>query len=107
MEQLLRFKNQANHEAFTAGALSLFEKVLKIRAQYGAFVRKLRGVLDGLGTPAPSREVLETAIGFILQASRGRSRAQMWVDEPEPNRKAAAEYMKMAYTIAQKYQDAL
>lgn len=107
MEQLLRFKNQSDHEAFTAGAVSLFEKVLKIRAQHGAFVRKLRAVLDGLEAPAPSRAVLEIAIGFILQASRGRSRAQKWVDEPEIHRKAASEYMKMAYAIAQKYQDAL
>jgi hypothetical protein len=107
MEQLLRFKNQSNHEAFTAGAISLFERVLKIRAQHGTFVRKLRAILDGLDAPAPSRAVLEIAVGFILQASRGRSRAQKWVDEPEVHRKAAAEYMKMAYTIAQKYQDAL
>jgi hypothetical protein len=107
MELLLRFRSQGNAEAYTAGALSLFDKVLKIRAQHGGFVRKLRGVLEGLGTPAPSRSVMEIAIGFILQAPRGRTRAQQWVDDPEAHRKAAAEYMKMAYSIAQKYKDAL
>jgi fibronectin type 3 domain-containing protein len=107
MEMLLRFRNQGNAEGFNAGAVSLFEKVLKIRAQHGTFVRKLRGILEGLGTPAPSRAVLEIAIGFILQAPRGRSRAQKWVDEPQAHGKAAAEYMKMAYAIAQKYKDAL
>src|SRR5204862_6961697 len=30
MELLLRFKNQGNAEAFTAGAIALFEKVLRI-----------------------------------------------------------------------------
>ena len=107
MEQLLKFKSQANGEAFTAGAVSLFEKVLKVRAQHGAFVRKLRGVLDRLETAAPSPEAQEIALGFILQAPRGRSRAQKWVDEPDASRKAASEYMRMAYAIAQKYKEAL
>src|SRR5262249_14916743 len=107
MEQLLRFRNQENVEAFTAGAIALFEKILRIRAQHGVFVRKLREILGKLGTPAPSPAVVGIALGFILQASRGRSRAQKWVEDPETHRKAAAEYMQMAYTIAQKYQEAL
>ena len=107
MELLLRYKNQGNAEAFTAGAIALFEKVLKIRAQYGAFVRKLRAYLEKLELPSPLKPVLEIALGFILQAPRGRGRAEQWVEEPEVHRKAAAEYMKMAYTIAKKYQAAL
>jgi fibronectin type 3 domain-containing protein len=107
MELLLRYKNQGNAEAFTAGAIALFEKVLKIRAQYGAFVRKLRGCLENLDVRTPTGPVLEIALGFILQAPKGRSRAEQWVAEPEVHRKAASEYMKMAYTIARKYQDAL
>jgi hypothetical protein len=46
-------------------------------------------------------------MGFVLQAARGRQRAEKWVDDPAPHRKAAAEYMKMAYAIATKYQEAL
>jgi PHD/YefM family antitoxin component YafN of YafNO toxin-antitoxin module len=107
MESVLRLKNQGNAEAFTTGAIELFDKVLKIRAQYGAFVRRLRAYLENLDVPAPSREVLEIAMGFILQAARGRQRAEKWVDEPEPHRRAAGEYMKMAYAIALKYQAAL
>jgi len=107
MELLLRYKNQGNAEAFTAGAIALFEKVLRIRAQFGAFVRKLRTYLEKLDVPPPSGPVLEIALGFILQASKGRSRAEQWVGEPEVHRRAAAEYMKMAYTIAKKYQGAL
>jgi fibronectin type 3 domain-containing protein len=107
MELLLRFKNQGNAEAFTAGAIALFEKVLRIRAQFGAFVRKLRSTLETLDVQAPSGPVLEIAVGFIMQAPKGRSRAEQWVGEPDAYRKAAAEYMKMAYTIAKKYQEAL
>lgn len=107
VEDLLRLKNQGNAEAFTTGAVALFEKVLKIRAQYASFVRKLRLYLDELEVRAPSRAVLEIALGFILQASRGRLRAEKWVEDPGAHRKGAGEYMKMAYTIAQKYQDAL
>jgi len=107
MELLLRYKNQGNAEAFTAGAIALFEKVLKIRAQFGSFVRKLRGYLENLDVRSPSGPMLEIALGFILQAPKGRGRAEQWVAEPEIHRKAASEYMKMAYTIARKYQDAL
>ncbi len=107
MELVLRLKNQGNAEAFTTGAIELFDKVLKIRAQYGSFVRRLRAYLDDLDTKAPSRETAEIAMGFILQAAKGRQRAEKWVDEPDPHRKAAGEYMKMAYAIAQKYQAAL
>jgi len=87
--------------------MELFEKVLKIRAQHGTFVKRLRAFLEDLTIKAPSLEIFEIAMGFILQASRGRQRAEKWVDEPEPHRKAASEYMKMAYAIAQKYQAAL
>jgi fibronectin type 3 domain-containing protein len=107
MELVLRLKKQGNAEAFTTGAMELFEKVLRIRAQYGAFVKRLRAFLQDLEVQPPGREVMEIAMGFILQASRGRQRAEKWVDEPEPHRKAAAEYMKMAYAIAQKYRSAL
>jgi hypothetical protein len=107
VESLLRLKNQGNAQDFTTGAVVLFEKVLKIRAQYGTFVRKLRAYLDNLEVPPPSRVVLEIALGFILQASRGRLRAEKWVEEPDLHRKGAGEYMKMAYAIAKKYQDAL
>jgi len=107
MELVLRLKNQGNAEAFTTGAMELFEKILRIRAQYGSFVRRLRAYLEDLDVLPPSREILEIAMGFILQAARGRQRAEKWVDEPDPHRKAAGEYMKMAYAIAQKYQAAL
>lgn len=107
MELLLRQKTQGSAEAFTTGAVALFEKVLKIRAQHGAFVRKLRSYLELLEVPPPSRPALEIALGFILQAARGRLRAEKWVEEPDAHRKGAAEYMKMAYAIAVKYQAAL
>lgn len=107
MELLLRLKNQGNQEGFTSGAVALFEKILKIRAQHAAFVRKLRAYLEQLEAKVPSRAVLEIALGFILQASRGRLRAENWVEDPDFHRKGAAEYMKMAYTIAEKYKAAL
>jgi fibronectin type 3 domain-containing protein len=107
MELLLRLKNKGDAEAFTSGAVTLFEKILKIRAQFGVFVRKLRAYLGVLDVKAPSREILEIALSFILQAPRGRSRAEKWIEEPDSHAKAAGEYMKMAYAIAQKYRDAL
>ncbi|HLY08738.1 MAG TPA: hypothetical protein VKW04_05445, partial [Planctomycetota bacterium] len=107
MELVLRLKKQGNAEAFTTGAMELFDKILKIRAQHGTFVKRLRAYLGDLEAKAPSRDVLEIAMGFILQASRGRQRAEKWVEEPEPHRKAASEYMKMAYAIAHKYKSAL
>ena len=107
MELLLRLKNQGNVADFTSGAVALFDKILAIRAQHASFVRKLRAFLDDLETKAPSRAVFETALGFILQAPKGRGRAEQWVDKPEEHRRGAGEYMKMAYTIARKYQDAL
>ena len=107
MELVLRLKKQGNAEAFTTGAMELFEKILRIRAQYGTFVKRLRAYLGELEVQPPGREILEIAMGFILQASKGRQRAEKWVDEPEPHRRAAAEYMKMAYAIAQKYKAAL
>ncbi len=107
VETLLRLKNQGDEDVFLSGAMALFDKILKIRAQYASFVRKLRELLTNLDVPAPSRDVLEIAIGFILQASRGRTRAEQWVADPVAHRKAAGEYMKMAYAIARKYRDAL
>jgi len=107
MELVLRLKNQGNLEAFTTGAMELFDKILKIRAQHGGFARRLRAFLDDLDVKAPAPATKEIAMGFILQAARGRQRAEKWVEEPEPHRKAASEYMKMAYAIAQKYQAAL
>jgi fibronectin type 3 domain-containing protein len=107
MELLLRLKNQGNVADFTSGAVALFDKILGIRAQHAGFVRKLRAFLEELEVKAPSRAVFETALGFILQASKGRTRAVQWVERPDDHRRGASEYMKMAYTIARKYQDAL
>ena len=107
MELLLRLKNQGNVADFTSGAVALFDKILGIRAQHASFVRKLRSFLEELEVKAPSRAVFETALGFILQASKGRTRAEQWVERPDDHRRGAGEYMKMAYTIARKYQDAL
>jgi fibronectin type 3 domain-containing protein len=107
MELVLRLKNQGNQEAYTTGAMELFDKIVRIRAEHAPFVKRLRAFLDDLDVKSPSPKTMEIAMGFILQAARGRQRAEKWVDDPAPHRKAASEYMKMAYAIAQKYQAAL
>ena len=72
----------------------------RVERQYGSFVRKLRPFLETLDVPPPSRATLEIALGFILQAPRGRLRAEKWIEEPDLLRKSAGEYTSVAHFSA-------
>jgi hypothetical protein len=53
LEQTLLHKEKANSRGFMDGALALFDRLVKLRAQHGKFVRELRGYLAQLPS-APS-----------------------------------------------------
>ncbi len=107
IEIVLRLKEQARADQFTAGAMALFERILKVRTAHGGFVRRLREFvgkldLDGAG-PSAGSAALEIALGFLVSAARGRQRAELWIKEGDARRKEAAEFLFHAVGLARNY----
>ncbi|HXG61409.1 MAG TPA: hypothetical protein VNO22_08545 [Planctomycetota bacterium] len=107
VERLLHLKRKGEQQAFVDGALELFEKLLKIRAQLGKFVRELRAYLATLPVGSFGRETMEMALGFIVASGRGRERAQLWLSEPARYRAEAAGRLEDIISRTMNYQTAL
>jgi hypothetical protein len=107
VERLLLQKKKGERQAFMDGALALFENLLKIRAQYGKFVRDLRGYLATLPVGSFGKETMEMALGFVVASMRGRERAQLWLAEPQRYKQEAAGRLEDIISRTMNYQTAL
>lgn len=107
VERLLHLKRQGQQQAFVDGAVELFDKILKVRAQLGKFVRDLRAYLATLPVGSFGRETMEMALGFIVASGRGRERAQLWLSEPARYRAEAAGRLEDIISRTMNYQTAL
>ncbi|HVR82833.1 MAG TPA: hypothetical protein VMU54_00890 [Planctomycetota bacterium] len=107
LEQTLGAKEKANAGAFTDGAMALFDRLLKLRAQHGKFVRDLRGYLSQLPVGSFGKETMEMALGFIVASGRGRDRAQLWLAEPNRYKQEAAGRLEDVISRTMNYQTAL
>jgi hypothetical protein len=107
VEQTLGMKQKGNAQGFMDGALQLFDRLLKLRAQYTKFVRDLRGYLATLQIGSFGKETTEMALGFIVASARGRERAQMWIQEPSRYKSEAAGRLEDVVSRTMNYQTAL
>jgi hypothetical protein len=107
MANLLRQKESGERQAFIDGALALFDRLLKIRAQHGKFVRDLRAYLGTLPVGTFGKETMEMALGFIVASPRGRDRAQTWLNEPSRYKPEAAGRLEDVISRTMNYQTAL
>jgi hypothetical protein len=107
METLLKLKDSGDRQAFIDGALKLFDRILKIRAAHGKFVRDLRAYLATLPVGTFGKETMEMALGFIVASPRGRDRAQTWLNEPARYRPEAAGRLEDVISRTMNYQTAL
>jgi len=107
MEGLLKLKEEGNRQAFVDGALKLFDRLLKVRAQHGKFVRELRAYLATLSVGTFGKETTEMALGFIVASARGRDRAQTWLNEPSRYKSEAAGRLEDVISRTMNYQTAL
>jgi hypothetical protein len=107
VEQTLGMKQKGNAQGFMDGALQLFDRLLKLRAQYTKFVRDLRGYLSTLQIGSFGKETTEMALGFIVASARGRERAQMWIQEPSRYKSEAAGRLEDVVSRTMNYQTAL
>lgn len=107
MDGLLDLREKGDMNAFTDGALMLFEKLLDMRATYGRFVRKLREYVAELPVGRFGKDTMEMALGFIVASARGRARAQQWMDEPDRHRAEAAGRLEDIISRTINYQTAL
>jgi hypothetical protein len=107
LEQTLQAKEKANATAFMDGAMALFDRLVKLRAQYGKFVRDLRGYLGQLPVGSFGKETMEMALGFIVASGRGRDRAQLWLAEPNRYKQEAAGRLEDVISRTMNYQTAL
>ena len=107
LEQTLLHKEKANQRGFMDGALALFDRLVKLRAQHGKFVRDLRGYLAQLPVGSFGKETMEMALGFIVASGRGRDRAQLWLQEPGRYKQEAAGRLEDVISRTMNYQTAL
>ncbi|HYF00899.1 MAG TPA: hypothetical protein VEJ18_18400 [Planctomycetota bacterium] len=107
LERLLRLKESGDRGAFVDGALQLFDRLLKVRAQYGKFVKDLRAYLGTLAVGTFGKETMEMALGFIVASGRGRERAQLWLNEPGRYRSEACGRLEDVISRTMNYQTAL
>ncbi|HEX7897161.1 MAG TPA: hypothetical protein VF950_05350 [Planctomycetota bacterium] len=107
METLLKLKDAGDRHAFVDGAMKLFDRLLKVRAQHGKFVRDLRAYLATLAVGTFGKETTEMALGFIVASQRGRDRAQTWLNEPARYRPEAAGRLEDVISRTMNYQTAL
>jgi hypothetical protein len=107
VERLTVQRKNGERQAFHDGAAALFERLLKVRAQHGKFVRELRAFLGQLPVGSFGKDTMEMALGFIVASSRGRERAQMWLSEPSRFRQEAAGRLEDVISRTMNYQTAL
>ena len=107
LEQTLQHKEKADARAFMDGAMALFDRLVKLRAQHGKFVRELRGYLGQLPVGSFGKETMEMALGFIVASGRGRDRAQLWLQEPNRYKQEAAGRLEDVISRTMNYQTAL
>ena len=107
LEQTLAYKEKADARGFMDGALALFDRLVKLRAQHGKFVRELRGYLAQLPVGSFGKETMEMALGFIVASGRGRDRAQLWLQEPNRYKQEAAGRLEDVISRTMNYQTAL
>jgi hypothetical protein len=108
LEKLLHLKTAGgDRQGFIDGALELFDRLLKLRAQHGKFVRDLRAFLATLPVGTFGRETMEMALGFIVASGRGRDRALLWLAEPHRYRPEAAGRLEDVISRTMNYQTAL
>lgn len=107
MDQLLKLKDSGDRQGFVDGAMKLFDRLLKVRAQHGKFVRDLRAYLATLPVGTFGKETMEMALGFIVASARGRDRAQTWLNEPARYRPEAAGRLEDVISRTMNYQTAL
>ena len=107
LEQTLLHKEKANSRGFMDGALALFDRLVKLRAHHGKFVRELRGYLAQLPVGSFGKETMEMALGFIVASGRGRDRAQLWLQEPGRYKQEAAGRLEDVISRTMNYQTAL
>jgi fibronectin type 3 domain-containing protein len=103
LERLVQLRDKGDEGRLHEGALSFFDKILRVRSEHGGLARRLAGYVEGLDLAPSGPEALEIALGFILSAPRGRLRAGRWLDDPEGQRGAARTYLEHALEIARKY----
>jgi hypothetical protein len=107
LEKLTALKQGGDQKAFVEGAMQLFERLLKVRAQHGKFVRDLRVFLATLPIGTFGKETMEMALGFIIASPRGRDRAQLWLTEPGRYKQEAAGRLEDVVSRTMNYQTAL
>jgi len=107
LEQTLMHKEKADARGFMDGAMALFDRLVKLRAQHGKFVRELRGYLAQLPVGSFGKETMEMALGFIVASGRGRDRAQLWLQEPNRYKQEAAGRLEDVISRTMNYQTAL
>lgn len=107
LEQTLQAKEKANATGFMDGAMGLFDRLIKLRAQHGKFVRELRVYLGQLPVGSFGKETMEMALGFIVASGRGRDRAQLWLAEPNRYKQEAAGRLEDVISRTMNYQTAL
>jgi len=107
LEQTLQAKEKANASGFMDGAMGLFDRLIKLRAQHGKFVRELRVYLGQLPVGSFGKETMEMALGFIVASGRGRDRAQLWLAEPNRYKQEAAGRLEDVISRTMNYQTAL
>jgi hypothetical protein len=107
LEQTLAYKEKADARGFMDGAMALFDRLVKLRAQHGKFVRDLRGYLAQLPVGSFGKETMEMALGFIVASGRGRDRAQLWLQEPNRYKQEAAGRLEDVISRTMNYQTAL
>jgi hypothetical protein len=107
LERLLKLKEGSDRQPYIDGALQLFDRLLKLRAEHGKFVRELRAYLSTLPVGTFGKETTEMALGFIVASGRGRDRAALWLKEPSRYRSEAAGRLEDVISRTMNYQTAL
>lgn len=107
LKWLDHLRKQGDTGGFNEGALQLFDRLLKLRAQYAKFVRDLRGFFATLPVGTFGKDTMEMALGFVVASSRGRDRAKLWIKEPDRYRVEAAGRLEDIISRSMNYQTAL
>lgn len=107
LEKLEVLKKNGEQKSFVESAMELFDRLLKVRAQHGKFVRDLRAFLAGLPIGTFGKETMEMALGFIVASPRGRDRAQLWLTDNNRYKQEAAGRLEDVVSRTMNYQTAL
>ncbi len=107
IEELASLRDKGDYVRMNEGALALFVRIRQVRAELGALIRRLQGLVDLLNLSAFGTKAREITLGFLASTPAGCQRAELWLANLDLHQEEARAYLEQALGVSLRYLSAL